>query len=126
MKLKKFSNYLTICLVAVFLFFGFAGAAYADVSQYFPDEVDDLHVGDASPERIVVDIINWGLGVLALVAVVMILIGGFQWMTAGGNEERIEKAKKLLIAAVIGLLIILAAWGISSYAVNVLGNVTGA
>ena len=56
----------------------------------------------------------------------MILIGGFQWMTAGGNEERVEKAKKLLIAAIIGLLIILAAWGISSYAVNVLGIVTGA
>ena len=126
MKLTKLSNYLTICLVAVFLLFGFVGVAQADVSDYFPDEVDNLNVGSESPEGIVVSLINWGLGILALVAVVMILIGGFQWMTAGGNEERVEKAKKLLIAAIIGLLIILAAWGISSYAVNVLGNVTGA
>lgn len=82
--------------------------------------------GQASPEDIVVNIINWVLGILALIAVIMVLIGGFRWMTAGGNEEKVDGAKKLLLAAVIGLVIIMAAWGISIYAIGVLGGATGA
>ena len=89
-----------------------------------PASTENLMVGNASPEDIVVSIINWVLGILALIAVVMILVGGFKWMTAGGNEEKVEGAKKLLIAAIIGLVIILAAWGISVYAINNLLNIT--
>lgn len=93
-------------------------AAYA----YSPDL--SIPLGSKSPEEIVIGIIQWVLGFLALVAVVLILIGGFMWMTAAGNEDKISKAKKLLVAAVIGLLIILAAWGITIYALSVLENST--
>ncbi|MFC1598255.1 hypothetical protein ACFL2M_01845 [Patescibacteria group bacterium] len=82
--------------------------------------------GTRTPDEIIISLINWILGVLALVAVVLVLIGGFQWMTAAGNEEKVDKAKKLLMAAVIGLVIIMAAWGLSIYAVGVLGSATGA
>ena len=82
--------------------------------------------GQESPEDIVINLINWILGILALIAVVMILIGGFRWMTAAGNEEKVDSAKKLLIAAIIGLVIVMAAWGISIYAVGVLAGATGA
>ena len=40
---------------------------------------------------------------------VMIIIGGIQYMTAGGNEERANKAKKTLLYTVIGIAIVLAA-----------------
>ncbi|MBI2416205.1 MAG: hypothetical protein HYV33_06135 [Candidatus Kerfeldbacteria bacterium] len=86
----------------------------------------NIGLGDASPEDIAVATINWVLGILALIAVVMILVGGFKWMTAGGNEEKVEGAKKLLIAALIGLVVILAAWGLSIYAINNLLNFTNA
>lgn len=86
----------------------------------------NIGLGNATPEEVVVSIINWVLGILALIAVIMILIGGFKWMTAAGNEEKVESAKKLLVAAIIGLVIILAAWGISIYAVDTLLGVTGA
>jgi len=97
--------------------------AAGDVSV-IPNSAQNLNVGNASPEDIVVSVINWILGILALIAVIMILIGGFKWMTAGGNEEKVEGAKKLLIAAIIGLVIILAAWGISIYAISNLLNIT--
>lgn len=84
-----------------------------------------LDLGDSSPEEIVVSVINWILGILALIAVVLVIYGGFLWMTASGNPDRVDKAKKILIAAVIGLVIILAAWGISVYAINILGGATG-
>ncbi len=82
--------------------------------------------GENDPEQIIVELINWVLGILALIAVVMILIGGFRWMTAAGNEDKVDGAKKLLIAAIIGLVIVMAAWGISIYAVGVLAEATGA
>lgn len=86
----------------------------------------NLSIGNEDPETIVIALINWVLGILALIAVIFILFGGFRWMTAGGNEESVETAKKILIAAIIGLVIIMAAWGIALYAVTVLGNTTGA
>lgn len=70
-------------------------------------------------------IIQWILGLLGLFAVIMILYGGFTWMTAGGNEEKVEKAKKIVTAAVIGLVIILVAWAIVIFALNVLQNTSG-
>jgi hypothetical protein len=37
------------------------------------------------------------------------------WMTSGGNEERVKKAKQILIAAIIGLVIILSAYAITNF-----------
>ncbi|MFH1534374.1 MAG: hypothetical protein ABIF80_00130, partial [Patescibacteria group bacterium] len=68
---------------------------------------------------------QWILGLLGLIAVIMILIGGFKWMTAGGNEEKIESAKKLLTSAIIGLVIVLLAWAIVIFALGVLQNTSG-
>lgn len=83
---------------------------------------ETLGLGTADLQATVINIIQWILGLLGLIAVVMILIGGFKWMTAGGNEEKIESAKKLLTAAIIGLVIILLAWAIVIFAVGVLTN----
>ena len=58
-------------------------------------------------------------------AVIMIMYGGFYWMVAGGNEEKIEKAKKNISGAIIGMVIIVLAWAIISYTINVLENVSG-
>jgi hypothetical protein len=73
-----------------------------------------------------VNIINWVLGIMALVAVVFVIYGGFVWMTAGGNEEKIEKAKKIIGAAVVGLIVILLAWAIVIFVAGTTSNVTGA
>lgn len=67
-----------------------------------------------------VNIVNLVLGFLGLIAVVIILIGGFKWMTAGGNDEKVGEAKKLLIAGLIGLVIILLAWGIATWVISTL------
>lgn len=100
-----------------------ASPAYAQINTAVGQ---NLAVGNENPVDIVISLINWVLGILALVAVIFILLGGFRWMTAAGNEESVETAKKILISAIIGLVIIMAAWGIALYAVTVLGNETGA
>ncbi|MBT4121016.1 MAG: hypothetical protein HOA57_01325 [Candidatus Magasanikbacteria bacterium] len=55
------------------------------------------------------------LGLLGTIALVIVLYAGFKWMTAGGNEENVKDAQKILMAAVIGLVIILTAYSITRF-----------
>lgn len=81
---------------------------------------------NTNPQVVAARIINVALGFLGIIAVVIVLYGGFMWMTAAGNEERIGKAKQILTAGIIGLVIIIMAWAIASYVVSTLVNVTNA
>ncbi|MFH0804746.1 MAG: hypothetical protein V1916_00960 [Patescibacteria group bacterium] len=81
-------------------------------------------LGSADLESTVIKIVQWALGFLGLIAVIMILIGGFQWMTAGGNEEKVASAKKIISAAVIGLIIVLLAWAIVIFVISQTSTVT--
>lgn len=74
----------------------------------------------------VANIINIILGFLGLLAVVMILIAGFKWMMAGGNEETVKQARDNIKNAVIGLAIVFASFIIVNFTVSQLGSATGA
>jgi hypothetical protein len=83
--------------------------------------------GDPEDVRVIVaGVIKVFLGVLGIVFVVLIVLAGYKWMTAAGNEEKIKEAKSQLTRAVIGLVIILAAWGITEFITNCLIDITGA
>ncbi len=85
-----------------------------------------LGLGNSDPREIVAGIINVILGFLGIIAVVIILLGGFKWMTGGGNEDKITEAKGLLTAGFIGLIIILASWGLATWILNLLYTQTNA
>jgi len=76
----------------------------------------------SDPITVATKVINIALGFLGIIAVGIILIGGFKWMTAGGNEDKTSEAKKLLGAGIIGLVIILASWAIAFYVINTLAT----
>lgn len=81
---------------------------------------------DNDPRIIAARVINVVLGVLGTIATILIFYAGFLWMTAAGNDEQITKAKSIMSAAVIGLVIILASYSISTFFVNsIKGAVTG-
>lgn len=81
-----------------------------------------LGLGDRDPRDIAAQVIKIILGFLGIIAVIIILLGGFKWMTAGGNEDKVGEAKKLIIAGVIGLVIIIAAFAIATFVLNSLVN----
>ena len=85
---------------------------------------DTLGLGTADLKETVINIIKLVLGLLGLIAVIMVIYGGFLWLTAGGNEENVEKGKKVISAAVIGLIIILLAWAIVRFFAGTTENVT--
>lgn len=71
----------------------------------------------ATVSQIIGLIINAALGLIGVIYLIIIIYSGFQWMTAGGNEETIAKAKKRLINATIGIIIVFAAFIITNFVV---------
>ncbi|MFO0704672.1 MAG: hypothetical protein U0517_01705 [Candidatus Andersenbacteria bacterium] len=69
-----------------------------------------------SLEGIVTNVINWGLGIAGTVAVLMLVVGGFMYITAAGDERRLDRAKAIVRGAITGVIIIL----ISAIIVNTL------
>lgn len=60
-------------------------------------------------------LINYFLGLLGLVAVAFLIYAGILMVTAGGAEEQIGKAKKIITYAVIGIVIILLSYTIVTF-----------
>ncbi len=82
-------------------------------------------LGTRDIRETVVLIIRSALGVLGVIALGIMLYGGFVWMTAGGRSERIDLARKILINAAIGLLIIFTAFAIVQFVFKTLQEGTG-
>lgn len=81
-----------------------------------------LGLGDQDIRITIAKVIRVILGFLGIIAVVLIIYAGFVWMLSGGNEEKVSKAKTILKNAVIGLIIILASFGIVSF---IIGQLVG-
>lgn len=64
---------------------------------------------------VVAMVIKTFLSLLGVIFVVLLIIAGFNWMTAAGDEEKINKAKDTIKAAIIGLIIIVAAYSITYF-----------
>jgi cytochrome bd-type quinol oxidase subunit 2 len=69
-----------------------------------------ISIGD-----IVATVIKGALSLLAVVFIILIVLAGFKWMTAQGNEENVKQAQETLKTAIIGLIIVLAAYGITYF-----------
>ena len=81
-------------------------------------------LGDADLVDTIAQIIRIALGFLGIIAVVIILLGGFKWMTAGGNDDKVKDAKKLIFSGIIGLVIVLSAYAIASFVIGSIADAT--
>jgi hypothetical protein len=76
---------------------------------------ENIALSDTEPIVVITKIINTAMLFLGIIAVVVILIAGFKWMTAAGSDDKVKSAKKILMSGVIGLGIVLGSWGIASW-----------
>ncbi|KKR91928.1 MAG: hypothetical protein UU95_C0024G0023 [Parcubacteria group bacterium GW2011_GWC2_42_12] len=74
-------------------------------------------------EIIVSTVLTMALGLMGAIFLVLAIYAGYNWMMAGGNEERVEKSKQTLTNAIIGLIIVLAAYAMVRIIVAVVGGV---
>ncbi|HPD08100.1 MAG TPA: pilin [Patescibacteria group bacterium] len=68
-----------------------------------------------SPLPIISKVINVVFGLTGVIVFVLIIYGGILWMTAGGNDEQVKKAQKIIQRAVIGLIIVVLAYAITYF-----------
>jgi hypothetical protein len=78
---------------------------------------------NASLPDVVGRVINVLLGFIGILLLIYILYAGFLWMTAGGEDKKVEQAKTMLKNSIIGLLIIIAAFAITNFVLGSLINV---
>jgi hypothetical protein len=122
--MKKFFNMKNLIVLAGLLMVTLPKMASAVSIGW--TEVGSLGLGTRNLTQSVMGIIQLIIGFLGIIAIIIVLIGGFKWMTAGGNEEKVGEAKKLLGAGVVGLVIILAAYALVQFVITTLLNATGA
>ena len=100
-KLKELVSYLMV-LPAL--------AAEEDISILPTDQFERL--GQLHVSGVVSAAIRLILVVAALISFIFLVIGGIKWITSGGDKEGTAKAQSTITAALIGLLIVFAAWAI--------------
>ncbi|MCF6276966.1 MAG: pilin [Candidatus Magasanikbacteria bacterium] len=71
--------------------------------------------GNSDLTALVGNIIGSALSLVGVVFFILMVYGGFLWMTARGKEDIVNKAKDTIIAAVIGLIIVFASYALTSF-----------
>lgn len=126
--MKKLFSLLLIPVLAVTAFAGFSAPEvhaqfvgqnpYKDVNDGgSTEQLDIIGAGTSTQDgfvNVIKGAINWVLGILALIALIILLWGGFQMVTAAGNEDQYSKWFTILKQAAIGLIMIGVAWFIIS------------
>ena len=72
----------------------------------------------ATPEFIVGSIIKVALSLIGVIFLTLMVYGGYLWMIDRGNNQQVEKAKALITAAIIGLIIVFGAYAITYFVVS--------
>ncbi len=131
----RISNIVTALLLATTLFVSAPVPLYAtSTSQAGNDVLDIVHKaagnsggnlntqGSLFPKgdlpTIAYRIITVFFSLLGLIFLGMMLYGGYNWLTAMGEEEKVETAKKTITSAVMGILIIIASYAITAFVIN--------
>lgn len=125
---KKVLSFLILAVMAFSMVFAVAGNVNAQVNEildndqlkYVADEAYNASGGlpEKNIQTMIVTVINTILGLLGIIFLVIIIYAGFLWMTAGGNDDQVGKAKKLIINSIIGIVIIVGAYAISYFVLN--------
>jgi hypothetical protein len=124
MSLKKIKNYVFILPLIFFLFFSLGPKVEGNFSFVESTGLGDTAKGTGHTDQKIFNsaesldfgagiIVNLILSFVGVVFMVLLIFGGILWMTAGGNEQRVDKAKSTITRAIIGLAVVLLAYAIS-------------
>jgi len=112
-------------ITALLLLAPMSAFAQADaVNNLGTNALYNSNLGQRDLKDSIAQIINVLLGFLGVIAVLIILLGGFKWMTSQGSSEKVDEAKKLIGAGIVGLIIILAAYAIARFVLEEVYNAT--
>ncbi len=94
-------------------------SACSDEPGKTADDCGDYAVSDFI--ALAINISQWILGIVGSLTLLMFVYGGFTFLISAGSSEKVGQAKKIITAAVIGLIIIFASWLIINYVFQIMG-----
>ncbi|MFC1599933.1 hypothetical protein ACFL3T_02810 [Patescibacteria group bacterium] len=118
--LKQGLVVLGLSTVLLLIFTALGGVASAQLINT-SDVPQNIQGGGGDFRAIILNIVNFFLGFLGLIAVIMVIYGGITYVTAAGNQESIDKGKKVIMYAVIGIVIVLISFALIN---TVIGGAT--
>lgn len=81
--------------------------------------VPDTFIGDSN--ELINTLLNFVLSIAGILVFAYLIWGGIEWITSGGDSGKTEKARNKITAAVVGLIILVAAYAIFQLVTNLLG-----
>jgi hypothetical protein len=124
--LKTIARLLTILFCAVVFCLPIIYAQAQDINTELNTVAETAALPETPLPVIVGNILNIFYGFLGLILFGIIIYAGYTYMTSGGDPEKTKKAKNWLKYGIIGLIIILSAFAITSYIISKLTDATGA
>ena len=110
---KKNLKYLLIAIATMALFAPVIVSAQTNEPGNVNLTIDRL-------ETILNNIKTWFSEIIFVIGIIMILYAAFLYMTAGGDDSKIEKAKKTLVWGIVGIIVAISAYGIWTTVYNFL------
>ena len=98
-----------------------AQAFAADIQIQAPKTAAGTPVGFKTLGNAITNILFLAFAVAALIVLIMLIIGAFEWITSGGDKENVAKARNRIINALIGLAVLAVAFALA----NVFAQFTG-
>lgn len=111
--MKRFAIFTTLTL-ALFVLLAKAGAVLANYGLDQTAGAAQLVTNRTVPE-IVGQVIGAALSLVGILFFILMVYAGFNWMMARGNEELSKTSLRTIVAAIIGLIIVLASYTITSF-----------
>lgn len=82
-----------------------ASATFAQTMEEWTGWLPDEAGKPQSLQTLVRTVLTWLLGFAIVVAVIVIIVAGYMYITAAGDENKIKKATTTLTWAIIGLIV---------------------
>ncbi|MCX6745536.1 MAG: pilin [Candidatus Parcubacteria bacterium] len=98
--------------------------SFSDITGFSSTTAGEAGLTKTSTSDIVASVIKIVLSITGALFVILFIYGGFVWLTSTGNPEKIGKAKKAVSFAVVGALIVVAAYSITTYVVSLIPSGT--
>ncbi len=123
---NKAGEIITGAATAIVLFLGHSMPVYGEGENPISEGANLVH-GEGMPVELtsadgaLTNITNTLLKAIGLIAVVMLVFGGFKYIISGGDSAKVTSAKNTIIYAIIGLIIVILAYAIVNF---VVGTVT--
>ncbi len=123
----KYKKKIGLILILSLLVVGFLLSANISLAQSENESADEDELVLPQPiegdiPTIVGRVIKYVLGMVGILALIMFIIAGIAWMTSGGAQEKISKAKNTILWTLIGLVFIFLSYAILEFVLKALMN----